>query len=64
MVRPSQRREMVQQTVTTAGISIRLACTIYQISQTGYRYEAKATSRASGLALPSSAKSSALRAKA
>ena len=33
---------MAKQTVTTEGISIRLACTIYQISQTGYRYEARA----------------------
>lgn len=41
MVRPSQRGEMAKQTVRLMGISIRLACTIFRISQTGYRYKAK-----------------------
>jgi len=41
VVRPSQRREMAKQTVNRMGISIRLACTVFRISQTGYRYEAK-----------------------
>ena len=41
MVRPSRRREMAKRAVTERGISIRLACQLYQISQTCYRYEAQ-----------------------
>ena len=40
MVRPSRRREMAKRAVQERGISIRLACQLYQISQTCYRYEA------------------------
>jgi putative transposase len=39
MVRPSRRREMAKRAVQERGISIRLACELYQISQTCYRYE-------------------------
>ena len=41
MVRPSRRREMAKRAVQERGISIRLACELYQISQTCYRYEAQ-----------------------
>ena len=41
MVRPSRRREMAKRVVTARGISIRLACQIFTVSQTCYRYEAK-----------------------
>ena len=40
MVRPSRRREMAKRAVKERSISIRLACELYQISQTCYRYEA------------------------
>ena len=40
MVKPSCRREMAQRTVEK-GISIRLACLAFGISQTCYRYQAK-----------------------
>ena len=39
MVRPSQRREMAKNVVVAQGLSIRLACEIFGISETGYRYE-------------------------
>lgn len=41
MVRPSQRREMARQAVTQRGLSIRLACEAFGVSQTCYRYQAK-----------------------
>lgn len=41
MVKPSQRREMAQHIVVTKNISIRLACTIFGLSESGYRYIAK-----------------------
>ena len=41
MVRPSRRREMAKRVVAERGISIRLACLIFSVSQTCYRYEAK-----------------------
>lgn len=41
MVRPSRRREMAKRAVEQHGISIRLACQLFQVSQTCYRYEAK-----------------------
>ena len=41
MVKPSQRKEMAQQAVTDKGISIAMACRIFTISETCYRYEAK-----------------------
>jgi len=41
MVRPSRRREMAKRAVQERNISIRLACQLYQISQTCYRYEAQ-----------------------
>ena len=41
MVRPSRRREMAKRAVAERSISIRLACQLYQISQTCYRYEAQ-----------------------
>lgn len=41
MVRPSHRCEMPQKAVSECNISIRLACDIFSLSQTCYRYEAK-----------------------
>ena len=41
MVKPSRRREMVQQAVQHCGTSIRLACAAFGISETCYRYQAK-----------------------
>jgi putative transposase len=41
MVKPSRRREMAQQAVTDRGLSIRLACTAFSISETCYRYQPK-----------------------
>lgn len=41
MVRPSRRREMAQKAVQHYGVSIRLACLIFSVSQTCYRYKAK-----------------------
>ena len=38
---PSRRREMAKDAVVAKGISIRLACDIFQVSQTCYRYNAK-----------------------
>ena len=40
MVKPSQRKEMAQQAVATNGVSVRLACTAFKISETCYRYQA------------------------
>lgn len=40
MVRPSRRREMARQIVQSRGISIRMACDIFTISQTCFRYVA------------------------
>ena len=41
MVKPSSRREMAQHSVEHKGVSIRLACIAFTISQTCYRYQAK-----------------------
>ena len=41
-MRPSGRREMAQHVVRTRGVSIRLACQAFGVSQSCYRYEAKA----------------------
>jgi len=41
VVRPSRRREMAQKAVQQYGLSIRLACLIFSVSQTCYRYKAK-----------------------
>jgi len=38
MVRPSQRKEMAKKTVTTRGVTIRLACSAFCISESCYRY--------------------------
>src|SRR5690606_4335094 len=43
MVRPSQRREMARQAVAGGRTNIRHACRTFQISETCYRYEAKAS---------------------
>ncbi|QVQ24724.1 IS3 family transposase [Achromobacter deleyi] len=42
VVRPSRRREMAQRAVQDRGVSIRMACEAFSISQTCYRYVAKA----------------------
>ena len=39
--RPSQRREMARKGIAKHGISVRLACEVYGISQTCYRYPPK-----------------------
>jgi len=41
VVRPSRRREMAKKAVSTRGVSIRLACISFGISETCYRYQAK-----------------------
>jgi len=41
VVRPSRRREMAQKAVRDKAIPIRLACAIFSVSETCYRYEAK-----------------------
>lgn len=41
MVRPSQRREGAIQAVQSKGISVRLACQAFRISETCYRYQPK-----------------------
>lgn len=39
MVKPSRRKEMAQQAVAIQGVSIRLACHAFSISETCYRYQ-------------------------
>jgi putative transposase len=41
VVKPSQRREMAQETVSLGRASIRLACNIFVVSETCYRYQPK-----------------------
>lgn len=41
MVKPSQRREMAKNVVEAGRCSIRLACVVFSISETCYRYQAK-----------------------
>ena len=41
MVKPSQRREMARKAVLEKSLSIRLACDIFSLSETCYRYQAK-----------------------
>ncbi|MAL49609.1 MULTISPECIES: IS3 family transposase [unclassified Methylophaga] len=41
VVKPSLRKEMAQQVVAKLGLSIRLACEIFGISETCYRHQAK-----------------------
>ena len=41
MVRPSRRREMAKRAVADHGVSIRLACSAFAVSETCYRYEAR-----------------------
>lgn len=41
MVRPSRRREMAKEVVKDRQVAIRMACTMFSISETCYRYEAK-----------------------
>lgn len=43
MVRASRRKEMAQQAVATRGVSIRLACVAFGISETCYRYRPRST---------------------
>jgi len=44
VVRPSHRRGMAERAVQEKGISIRLACEIFSVSQTCYRYQPKFSS--------------------
>lgn len=41
MVRPSSRKRMAQRAVSERGVTIRLACKAFRISESCYRYEAK-----------------------
>lgn len=41
MVKPARRRELAKEAVEHRGLSIRLACETYGISETCYRYQAK-----------------------
>ena len=41
MVKPSQRKEMAQEAVNSKAISVRLACQIFVVSETCYRYQPK-----------------------
>lgn len=41
MVKPSRRRDLAREAVERQGISIRLACDTYGISETCYRYQAR-----------------------
>ena len=41
MVKPSQRKEMAELSVSERGVSIRLACLAFGISETCYRYQAR-----------------------
>lgn len=41
MVKPSKRKEMAQHYVASKGITIKLACQVFQISETCYQYKAK-----------------------
>ena len=41
MVKPSQRKEMAQEAVNSKAISVRLACQIFAVSETCYRYQPK-----------------------
>ncbi len=41
VTRPSRRREMAKEVVALRGISIRLACDVFTVSESCYRYEAK-----------------------
>lgn len=41
MVKPSRRKEMAQKAIAARGISIRLACVAFGVSQTCYRYQVK-----------------------
>ena len=41
-MRPSRRREMARRAVSERGLSIRLACEAFGVSQSCYRYEAHA----------------------
>jgi len=43
MVRPSQRRELARSAVASGRTSIRHACQTFALSETGYRYQAKAS---------------------
>jgi putative transposase len=40
-VRPSRRREMAKEVVALRGLSVRLACDVFSVSESCYRYEAK-----------------------
>jgi putative transposase len=44
VVKPSQRREMAKSAVNDRHISIRLACSLFEVSETCYRYQPKLSS--------------------
>jgi len=41
VVKPSRRRELAREAIEQQGVSVRLACEAYAISETCYRYQAK-----------------------
>lgn len=41
VVKPSRRKELAQRAVTEKGVSIRLSCQTFGISETCYRYQVK-----------------------
>jgi putative transposase len=41
VVKPSQRKKMAQALVINRAINIQLACSIFVVSETCYRYQAK-----------------------
>jgi len=43
VVRPSQRKEMAKHAVQQYGVSVRLACLAFSVSETCYRYQTKLT---------------------
>lgn len=50
MVKPSQRKEMAQQAVASQGVSIRLACHAFVVSESCYRYQPLLCSENEGIA--------------
>jgi putative transposase len=41
VIKPSQRKKMAQASVINRAISIRLACSVFVVSEMCYRYQAK-----------------------
>ena len=50
MVKPSQRKELAQQAISSHTVSIRLVCQEFSISETCYRYRSLLSSENEGIA--------------